>query len=51
MVTVDCPYCDEQYEVDLVEDTKIKDISRSDSMERPSGTILCSNEHVFYLIY
>ena len=51
MPLVTCPYCDKEHQLELVHDTEAPSVSRSDSVDRPSGTVLCSDDHVFYLIY
>jgi hypothetical protein len=51
MTSVTCPYCDKEYDLDLVDDAESPSVSRSDSIDRPSGTVICSEDHVFYLLY
>jgi len=51
MTTVTCPYCDAEREVDLSNRPEHTAVQAADSIERPSKTTICRDEHIFYIIF
>jgi hypothetical protein len=51
MPTVNCPLCNVETNVETSGRSSIDTIQKSDSIAEPTGTVVCPEDHVFYVTF